>query len=256
MFVCPSTCAFSPPCVFLSFCTCPHLPVWTSMSISEERKMKSKREHKKDFCKANKLNIKAGEQKKKKQKKKQGALYGSITIYTVINNHHLRFPIIDSPSWGTCAETNFILSTDSRSAFLLEHLIFCRQGGNTILTPDQKGVCPRTEPTSSHTRGYQSMLCHARRHARTFTRVQKHPGPAMCGLWVSTASQVQTTAFPLLLFNMFGAQPLIKDPQSSINLCVSHQPFIYSPLSLRPTQGALTLKWMRWKDGGRLCTRK
>lgn len=79
--------------------------------------------------------------------------------------------------------------------------------------------------------------------------------PAPCGLRVSVEPPVQTAAYLSLIYNMFGAQPLIKDPQSSINLRVSHQPFIYSLLSLRPTHQALTLKWMRWRDGGLLYTR-
>lgn len=41
-----------------------------------------------------------------------------------------------------------------------------------------------------------------------------------------------------LLYDLFRAQPLIKDPQSSINQHVSHQPFICSLLSLRPTRRA------------------
>lgn len=78
-----------------------------------------------------------------------------------------------------------------------------------------------------------------------YTHIHTTCVPGLCHLRVSSQPQVQTTMYLPLLYNMFGAQPLIKDPQSSINLRVSHQPFICSLLSLRPTCQALTLKWMR-----------
>lgn len=207
---------------------------------------------------------------------------------------------------------NFILSTDWRSVYLLELLILCQGGGNTILTPDQNRVCTRTDPASelrahfggligwqslcthtytlihTHTalacrsaqantcqstantqtytasftvtHTYQSMLSyiwypatHINTHSTLFTTT---PTPPLCGLRVSAEPLVQTATYPPLLYNMFGARPLIKDPQSSINLRVSHRPFICSLLSLRPTRRALTLKWMRWRDGWLLYTRE
>lgn len=175
---------FPLPYASLSFCRCPRPPVWTSRSFSgdkemniEERKKKGVRIDKHSSGKRTELNSQ------------------SITRSIIIIWDSLSSIALMRNQLGV----NFGPSTDLRSVYLLELVILCRREGNTTLTSDQEGICPRAHPTLEP-RARSSWLIGLLGHTLTQTHTHAHTG-LTCRAALANTCQTATSGNLRILFN-------------------------------------------------------